>query len=145
MAVGGADAVRTRVAPADHHDVLVRRPEIRNALVTGDALVLQRQELHREVHAVEIAPGYRQVARLFGSAREHHRLELRHQLLRCNGFGGPIGDAFSPTPLADEDAGAERHAFRFHLIDPAVDQPFFHLEIGDAVAQQAADAVVLLE
>src|SRR5258706_12033 len=48
-------------------------------------------------------------------------------------------------PLADEDAGAEPHAFRFHLIDPAVDQPLLHLEIGNAVTQQAADPVVFFE
>src|SRR5215469_13120750 len=32
-----------------------------------------------------------------------------------------------------------------HLLDAAVDQPFVHFEVGDAVAQQSANAVALLE
>jgi hypothetical protein len=32
-----------------------------------------------------------------------------------------------------------------HLLDAAIDQPLLHLEIGDAVAQQPADAIILLE
>jgi hypothetical protein len=47
--------------------------------------------------------------------------------------------------LADQHAGAEAHALRLHLLDAAVDQALFHLEVGNAVAQQAADAVALLE
>ena len=46
---------------------------------------------------------------------------------------------------ADLDAGAEDHAFGLHLPDAAVDQLLLHLEVGDAVAQQAADPVGLLE
>ena len=37
--------------------------------------------------------------------------------------------------------GAELGALRAHLLDAAVDVPLLHLELGDAVAQQAADAV----
>ncbi len=43
------------------------------------------------------------------------------------------------------DLGAELHALRGHLLDAAVEQPFFHFEIGDAVAQQSADAVGFFE
>ena len=38
----------------------------------------------------------------------------------------------------------EGHAFRFHLLHAAVDDPLLHLEVGDAVAQQAAGLGVLL-
>ena len=41
--------------------------------------------------------------------------------------------------------GLELHAFGAHLLQAAVDEVLLHLEIGDAVAQQAADAVGLLE
>ena len=41
--------------------------------------------------------------------------------------------------------GAEGHAFGAHLLDARVDDALLHLEVGDAVAQQAADAVVALE
>ncbi len=47
--------------------------------------------------------------------------------------------------LADEHVGAERHAFGFHLAHAAIDQPLLQLEVGNAITQQAADAVVLLE
>src|SRR6266699_2630862 len=105
--VGSADAVAARIPAPDHHHVLFARPELAHARVTRHALVLQWQKLHREVHAVEIAPRYRQVARLLGYAREHHRVEIGHQLLWCDGFGGPIGNTLPGMPLADEDAGAE--------------------------------------
>src|SRR5206468_2575989 len=37
------------------------------------------------------------------------------------------------------------HAFGFHLLDAAIDQMLLHLEIRDAVAEQASDPVPLLE
>ena len=43
------------------------------------------------------------------------------------------------------DVGAELDALGDHLLQPPVEHPFFHLELGDAVAQQSADAVGLLE
>ena len=39
----------------------------------------------------------------------------------------------------------EGHAFRLHLRDAAVDEVLLHLEVGNAVAQQAAGLGVLLE
>ncbi len=49
------------------------------------------------------------------------------------------------TSLPTSTPGAEGHALGRHLVHAAVDQVLFHLEVGDAVAQQAADAVLLLE
>src|SRR5258708_3442387 len=42
-------------------------------------------------------------------------------------------------------AGPELDTFGHDLLDTAIDQVLFHLEIGNAVAQQAANAVGLLE
>ncbi len=47
--------------------------------------------------------------------------------------------------IADIDADMELDALRLHLVDSAVDQMLFHLEVGNAVAQQAAGLAVLLE
>ena len=47
------------------------------------------------------------------------------------------------TPMFD--AGAEAGALGGHLREPRVEVLLLHLEVGDAVAQQAADAVVALE
>ena len=46
---------------------------------------------------------------------------------------------------ADLHSRLEPHALPRHLLQAAVDDPLLQLEIGNAVAQQAADAVVLLE
>jgi hypothetical protein len=45
----------------------------------------------------------------------------------------------------DLDAGLEQHALLAQLLEPAVDDPLLELEVGNPVAQQAADAVALLE
>ena len=68
MAVAGADAVRTGVAAADHDDMLAGCGQLVLDLVAGIDLVLLRQEFHREMDAVELAPGDRQVARMLGAA-----------------------------------------------------------------------------
>ena len=41
-------------------------------------------------------------------------------------------------------AVVERHAFGFHLLDADVDDALLHLEVGNAVAHQAAGLGVLL-
>ena len=46
---------------------------------------------------------------------------------------------------ADLDAGAEARALGLHLREARLEVLLLHLEVGDAVAQQAADAVVALE
>ena len=46
---------------------------------------------------------------------------------------------------ADVDAGAELGALGRHLLEAAVEVALLHLELGDAVAQQTADAVGALE
>ena len=46
---------------------------------------------------------------------------------------------------ADVGIGDEFDAFGAHLLDAALDVALLHFEIGDAVAQQAADAVGLFE
>src|SRR5712691_8599040 len=143
--VGSADAVAARIPAAEHHHMLAARPEFAHPRVARHALVLQWQELHREVHAVEIAPRDGQFPRLLGAAGKHHGIELGDDFLRRHRFRGPVGDPLSGARLADEDTGTEHHAFRFHLIDPAVDQPLLHLEIGYSVAQKTADTVVFFE
>jgi len=52
-----------------------------------------------------------------------------------NFSGAMVSVAQSATPfparaLPTKDTGTEHHAFSHHLVDPAVDQPLFHLEVG---------------
>ena len=49
--------------------------------LVADAPVLLRQKIHREMDALELAPGDRQVARLLAAAGEHHRVMLFEQFV----------------------------------------------------------------
>ena len=82
--------------------------------------------------AVELAAGDRQVAPGGRAAGQHHRVELGAQLVR--------GDVDT-----DVDAGAEFGALGPHLVQAAIQVALFHLELGNAVAQQPADPVGALE
>ncbi len=95
------------------------------------AAILLRQKLHGEVNALELAAGNRQVARLLGAAAEQDRVVLS-------------GERLDGNVDADMRVGQEGDALGAHLLDAAIDDVLFQLEVRNAVAQQAADAVVLL-
>jgi hypothetical protein len=99
-------------------------------VVAGVALVLLGQEFHGEMDAVQLAAGDPGRA-AFGAARQHHRVEV----LRSEST-----DTWTPTSV---ECGRSR--LRLPSAHAAVDQVLFHLEVGNAVAQQAADPVGLLE
>ncbi len=136
LADGRAHAVAARVAAADHDHVLAlggeHGPLAGGLVVAGHAAVLLAEEVHGEVYAAEVGPGHVQRPRLAGAHAEANRVELAAQL-----GGGDVA--------ADVHARLEPHALPRHLLQAAVDDPLLELEIGNAIAQQAADAVVLLE
>ncbi len=70
-------------------------------------------------------------ARTLGAAAEQHGIVAGAEV----GHGG--GDT-------DIDAVVEGHAFGFHLLDAEVDVFLLHLEVGDAVAQEATGAGLAL-
>ena len=82
--IDGAHAVGAGVAAADDDDPPVEGADARlvGDVLAGHAPVLLDQEVHREVHAGELAPGHRQIARVLGAAGEHHRVVLVEQLRR---------------------------------------------------------------
>ena len=82
--------------------------------------------------ALEVAALDRQVARLGRAAAEADGVELGEELL-----GRDVD--------ADVDAGLEDDPLGLHLLEPAVEVALLHLEVGDAVAEQAADPVGALE
>ena len=100
--------------------------------LAADAAVLLRQEIHGEMDAVELAPGDRQVARLLGAAGEHHRVVVGERALSAARFDADMGVV------------VEDHALGLHLRHAPVDVMLLHLEVGNAVAQQAAGLGVLL-
>lgn len=91
-------------------------------------LVGEREVLHREVDAAQLTAGDRQVAGDGGTGRDDDRVVAAAEL------GGV-------DVLADLHLRTELGAFQAHLLDAAVDVRLLHLELGDAVAQQATDAV----
>ena len=112
-------------------------PSAEMKLVVGNrvpfaAFVLQRQELHREVDARELAARHLQVARHRRPAREDNGLEALSQL------GQRYVDA-------DVGVGPEHHALFEHDGQAAFEELLLELEFGDAVTQQPADAVGALE
>src|SRR3954468_16577567 len=145
MPVRGADAVRAGVAAADDHHVLVGRPEVRDLLIAGDALILQRQELHGEMNPAQVAPRDRQGARLLPAGREGDPLKFGQKVLRGKARLGVADHAGARGLTPDEHARAELDAFGAHLLQAPVDDALFKLEVRDAVTQQPADAIGLLE
>ena len=100
-------------------------------LVARDDAVLLRQEFHREMDARQIATRHRKIARRFGPARQDDR--------------GVLGkEGFRRHILADVHARPEFDALDGHLRHAAIDQVPLHLEVGNAVAEEAANAIGLL-
>ncbi len=87
-----------------------------------------RQEVHRLHDPVELTPGDGQVARHGGAGGDDHGVE-------------PLAQVGGREVLADLDPVAEAGALGLHLGDPAVQDRLLHLELGDAVAQQASGRV----
>src|SRR6202171_4774430 len=82
--------------------------------------------------ALEIASWNWQITAFLSAAGEHDRVITIEQVLHGN---------------VDADMGAvmKRHTFALHLRDAAIDVVLLHLEVGNAVAQQAASLGQLLE
>ena len=145
MAIAGAHAVRARITTTDHDDVLAVSPQLAFELVARIDLVLLGQELHGEMHARQFTPRHGQIARLLGATRQQHGIKVFLQLCGRNGLLGPVGHLRVFGHFADQHTGADRHAFLGQLVGPAVNVRFFHLEVRDAITQQATDAVVLFK
>ena len=130
LAVDGAKAVGAGVAAADDDDALAgcENLERRIERVAMAALVLLRQEFHGEMDSLQLTAGNFEIARMLGAARQNDGVKVAAQI-------------FDRNVRADFGVGDELHAFGGHLFEAAVDDVLFQLELGDAVAQQSADAV----
>ena len=84
------------------------------------------------MHALQPASLDRQVARLGCAAAEHDSVEILHQLARRD-------------VLAHLGVGHKGNPLGRHQVDAALHDAFVQLHVGDAVHQQAADAVGALE
>src|SRR5262249_20289773 len=84
-----------------------------------------------KVNALELAARDIEVPRLAGSAAEGDGVEIFAKL-------------FDRDVLTDMGVGLEDHALGLHLLEATIETVLFHLEVGDAIAQEAADAVAAL-
>ena len=132
LAVRGAETVGTGVTAADDHDVLAVDVDRRVLEVAELHPVGERQVLHRLVDTVESRPGIGRSRHWVGAARQHDRVVRRAQHLDVD-------------VAADDGVGAELGPLRLHLREAPVEVALLHLELGDAVAQQAADTIGPLE
>ena len=114
-------------------------------LVAGIGLVLLRQEFHGEMHAAQRTARHRQITRLLGAAGQHHCVKVLQELLGGQGFFAPVRHLAVFGQAANQHTGAQRHAFGTQLLGAPVNVQFVELEVGNAVAQQAANAVVLFK
>ena len=144
LPVRGPHAVRPGVATADHHHVLAGGTQLVGQRVAGHHAILQRQELHGEMHTLQLTPRDGQVARHFRATGQHDGIEALQQLAGRHRAGGQVAD-HAREVAGDGHAGTELHALGLQLAHAPIDQRLVQLEVGDAVAQQPADAVILLE
>ena len=87
---------------------------------------------HRGIDALELAAGDFQVARLRCAAAQDDGVEIAAKV-------------FDLHVEADVGVGLEGDPLGLHQLDAAIDDFLFELEVGDAVHEQAADAVGALE
>ena len=153
MAQGGADAVRAGVATANHDHVLVLGREVFAVLEIGieQALGVAREEIHREMNALEVAAGIAagRIKRLGRAGGHQHGVEVLLQIIGIDvlhlaaaflhDLRHVAGSKF--FLFAHVRAGDKLHALLAHQIDAALDDILVQLHVRNAVHQQAADAV----
>src|SRR4051812_37382697 len=132
LAVTGAQAIRTSIASADDDYALSSCQNFTGRVerISMAALIGLRQKLHGEMDSLELTSRNFQIPGLLRAARQHNGVEVSAQILDGN-------------VVADLGAGYKFHAFRTHLLEPAIDDVLFHLELRDSVAQEPANAVCL--
>ena len=129
-----AQAVGAGIAAADDDHALAGSGD---ELILGDLVpfataVLLGQEVDGEVNARQVAARHLKIAGRPGAAAQHNRVELPAQIR-------------NRKVHTDVHAGAEHDAFLLEQRKTPVHHALLDLELGDAVPQQSADAVGLLE
>src|SRR6185437_14330857 len=132
LAMAGAKAIGARIAASDDEHALAGSENIvcrieRVALITT---ILLRQKLHGEVNALELAARDVEVARVLGPAAKQDSVVV-------------LGERVHGDVDADVSVREEGDALGLHLRNAPIDDVLLKLEVGDAIAEQPADAVVL--
>ncbi|CAB4847085.1 unannotated protein [freshwater metagenome] len=130
--MGGAEAIRPGVATTEDHHVLARDVDRGELDIPFLHPVGTGEELHGLMHTGQLTTGHGQIAPVGSTYRDHNCVVTATEVCTRD-----IG--------AHVDTGAELHALGHHLLETAVEMPLLHLELGDAVAEEAADAIGTLE
>ena len=132
LAQACSQAVRPGVAAADDHHAFPLSEDGQRWVdnIAFAAAILLGQKLHGKVDALEFAAGDIEVARLLCAAGEQDGVVV-------------VGEGLDGYIDADVGVGDERDSLGAHLLDTAIEHVLFQLEVGDSVAHQTADAVVL--
>src|SRR6266852_1586996 len=134
LAMHGAETVRAGIAaPDDDHVLALGGDELGVGYgVSLAATVLEREVIHGEVDAPELAAGDLEVARPLGASSQDDGIEVFAQ-------GGDRDGHPDVGPNPELDPGS------FHESQAPRQDALLHLEFGDAVAQEPAHPVRLLE
>src|SRR5450756_678468 len=132
LAVRGADAVRPGVATANDDDVLARGDDLVLNLFPQRGAVGRRQELHGLHDSVQLTSGD-------GEITWHRGADSQDDSVI------PVAQRLAGQVSTDVDTVSEPRALGLHLGQTTVKDGLLHLELGDAIAQQAAGLVGSLE
>jgi hypothetical protein len=122
LAMRCTEAVGAGIAAADDHHAFAGSSDRRLLEVAFLHAVGPRQVFHRLVDAGELAPGYRQVASGRRAAGQYDRVVTRAQLV----------DSEIHTHVHTR---TELGALGAHLLEPAIEESFLHLEFRDAIPE----------
>src|ERR1700687_5150531 len=130
LALAGAQAVRAGIAAANDDHPLARRENFDTCVdrVAVASLVLLREEFHRIVNPLQFASGNFQITWMLGAARQDDSIEFTTQI-------------FDRDVVAHLSVRNKFHALGGHLLEAAIDDVLFQLELGDAITKQSTDAI----
>ena len=97
------------------------------------------------MNAAKLSAWDGQISGLLRARAEQHRIKVFLKLLCTDVLLGPIGHLGVLGPCANGDRGFKDHALGLHLFNTAINVRLLHLEVGDAVAKQAAHTVIFFK
>ena len=134
MTHGRTQAVVARVPTANDHDMLVFGADVTavTEAAVKQAASIRAEEVHREMHTLQMPTRNRQITRTGRTGRQHDRIKVLQQLT-----AGYIS--------TDRHAGEKGNAFLLHNSHAAVHHLLLvELHIWNAVHQQSAHAIITL-
>src|SRR5215831_19183230 len=123
--MASAKAVSARVSSTDDDNALAGRKNIESRIedIALAALILLRQEFHREMDSFEFP-------RVLSAASQNDGVEVASQI-------------FDQNISSDLCVRDELHTLRRHLFETAVDNMLLELEFGNSVAKQSTNSISL--